>query len=184
MKKLREFFRNIDLKRETTRVKRNKAVCSLSSARSVGVLYIVGEEHDQIILSNFVSELQKGGREVKALGYVNYKDIPHYCYPKLSYDYITRKNLNWFHKPSGEKFRDFISRDFDLLLTLDKSGHPVMRYAAALSKARFKAGVYSREDESIHDLMLVADSINSMPQLMDEMMRYIDMFTQNNKNSV
>lgn len=172
-----------ELKKELNHSNRIKKFNGLDSAKTIGIIYQVGEEKDQIEFTGFVGRLQSDKKEVKALGIVPYKNIPHYCYPKLAYDYITTKNLNWFKKPTGDKVKDFIDKEFDILINFDTTNNPTLTYIAGMSKAFCKAGMYKKNNEKIYDLMLEnIESLNFI-ELSDYFMKYINMFSANVKKT-
>ena len=74
--------------RELTNNKRVKEVCNLNDARSIGILYDATNEEDIIEIQPFVSYFFNLKKDVKALGYVNKKNLS-YCHaPKLQYDFF------------------------------------------------------------------------------------------------
>ena len=179
------FFHNItdmllasQLKKEMSRSVREKKFISLEKTRSIGLLYKVGEEKDQIEFSTFVSKLQADKKEVKALGLINYKDIPHYCYPKLAYDYLTKRNINLMKKPTGEKVTDFINASFDILINFDTTNDISLNYIAGLSKAKCKVGLFHEKNQAIYDMMIKTETDYSFKQLADHYLTYINMFSQ------
>ena len=179
------FFRHIQdlilashLKKELARTHRDKKFTSFEKSRSIGILYIVGEEKDQIEFSNFVNELKTEIKEIKALGIIKYKDIPHYCYPKLSYDYVTTRNINWIKKPTGEKVHDFIHKEFDILINFDTTLNPSLNYIAAASHAKCKVGLFHENNKAIYDLMIDVHAGCSFRELGQHYINYINMFSQ------
>jgi hypothetical protein len=117
-------------------------------------LYTVPEETDYVRFTENISTLQGEKKEVKTLGLHLSKEVPHYCYPRLAFDYFSRKDLNWFGKPGGSKVTDFINTEFDLLINLDLSCAPVFDYIVGVSKARLKCGLYKTETAALYDFMI------------------------------
>jgi hypothetical protein len=179
------FFHNIQdwilashLKKEMARSVRDKKFISFEKARSIGILYKVGEEKDQIEFSDFVNRLKNEKKEIKALGLLKYKDIPHYCYPKLSYDYITTRNINWMKKPTGEKVTDFIAKEFDILINFDTTLNPSLNYIAGMSHAKCKVGWFCESNKIIYDLMINTTADCPFNELAEHFLTYINMFSQ------
>ncbi len=170
-----------ELKKELSRLARDKKFVSFEKSRSIGILYKVGEEKDQIEFSAFVNRLKEEKKEIKALGILKYKDIPHYCYPKLSYDYITTRNINWKKKPTGEKVNDFINKEFDILINFDTTLDLSLNYIAGLSKAKCKVGLFDENNKAIYDLMINTDANCPFQELAEHYLTYINMFSQNAK---
>ncbi|MEI6854385.1 MAG: hypothetical protein WCL06_16170 [Bacteroidota bacterium] len=178
--KIQEYLLTADLKKELLRSARDKKFISFDKSRSIGILYKVGEEKDQIEFSAFVTRLKEEKKEIKALGMIKYKDIPHYCYPKLSYDYVTTKNINWIRKPTGEKVSDFINKPFDILINFDTTADLSLNYIAGLSIAKCKVGIFHENNKAIYDLMIETDNNCSFKELSAHYLTYINMIAQNN----
>ncbi len=173
---IRSYFWNAEIKNKLPKVVREKRMTHPSNAKTIGIIYNVGEEKDYLIITNFAGRLQNEIKEVRTLGWVNLKEPPHYCYPRLMFDYITKKNINWFNKPSGDKINDFIEKDFDILLNIDTTHNPALTYATALSKAKLKVGVFSEKNKDYFDLMISLEETPEIPKLLEQMMEHIAMF--------
>lgn len=175
---IQQFFINSEINKELAHSDREKKFNSFDKARSIGILYKVGEEKDQIEFSAFVLRLQNEKKEVKSMGLVKYKDIPHYCYPKLYYDYITTRNINLIRKPTGEKVTDFINKDFDILINFDTEDDISLKYIAGFSKAKCKVGIFNESHQAIYDLMINIEKGCPFNELAEHYLTYINMFSQ------
>ena len=174
--KIKEFFWNLNYNQEISKLERDKKFISLSNALSIGILYNVGEEEEYKRFTSFVASLQNEKKEIKALGLVKYNLVPHYCYPRLSFDYLIKKNVNWYGKPSGEFVKDFISKDFDILINLDLDQNPVFNYISGLSHAKFKIGKYSKLNEKYLDFMLEVENNINVDDFIKKLMEYWNIF--------
>lgn len=175
---VRNYFWKAEIKNKLPKLIRSKKITHPSQAKTIGIIYEVGEEKDYLIVTSFVSRLQNEKKEVRTLGWINLKDPPHYCYPRLMFDYITKRNINWFYKPSGEKINDFINKDFDILLNIDTRQNPSLTYATALSKAKLKVGIDTEKNREYYDLMISLDKTPEIPVLIEQMMSNIAMFSE------
>jgi hypothetical protein len=175
---IRNYFWNAEINKKLPKIIRDKKIIHPSNAKSIGIIYNVGEEKDYLIITDFTGRLQNDKKEVRTLGWINLKDPPHYCYPRLMFDYITKRNINWFYKPSGDKINDFINNDFDILLNIDTTNNPSLTYATALSKAKLKVGIYSEKNKDYFDLMISLDAPPEIPELIEQMMSNIAMFAE------
>lgn len=173
---IKKYLLKSDLNKSIDRTKKHVAAKPYELCKTIGLIYIVGEEKDQIEFTNFVSSLQSEGKEIRALGIINYKNIPHYCYPKLSYDYLTLKDINWIKKPTGAKYKDFIKKDFDLLINFDQTNNSTLNYIAAVASAGCKTGIFNEENQNIYDLMIEGKSPVAFKELSDHYFHYIKMF--------
>jgi hypothetical protein len=161
---------------ESIKANRAKKLQSWDMVRSIGVLYTVPEEEAYVKFSAHIAAMQSEKKELKALGLHLSKEIPHYCYPRLSFDYFSRKDLNWFGKPGGAKVNDFINTEFDLLINLDMSCAPVFDYIVGVSKAKLKCGLYKPETVPLYDFMISDLQANNPEVLMNQIVDWLKTF--------
>lgn len=164
---------NFFLQRDQKKVTRNRLITSLSDVKTVGLLFDASIEEDHVVITEFVKYFQESQKVVKALGYVNFNRVPHYCYPKLSYDYFTNKDMNWYLKPVGTKINDFVEEEFDLMIDLCLKGCFSVRYIAALSKAKFKVGRFGEKNKENYDFMLDVAPDISLKDFIQELTHYL-----------
>lgn len=179
----RIFWGKYFFRRDLRKAYRNRDIVNLHDAKSVAIVYDASNEETYKIVSEMVRYFQENQKVVKALGFVNYARLPHYCFPKLSYDYFTKRELNWWMKPTNARVADFIREEFDILIDLTtKECFPLM-YAAGLSKARFKVGRFNEPTISMYDFMLhVNESINT-EEYVREAMHYLSILKKSDKKT-
>jgi hypothetical protein len=141
------------LRRELLKHERKSVMTNLPNARRIGILYTVEDVPDYERISQLVAELQGEQKEVKALGFVRNKNLLQRFLPKLSFDFFTRHDLNWFFIPVPAQVKDFIEKEFDLLLDLSMQDTFPLKYIAGLSNALCRVGRYSESDLNCYDLM-------------------------------
>ena len=166
-------------KRELKTNKRVKEVCNLKSAKSIGILYDASSEEQIKIVRPFVSFFFNLKKDVKALGFVNSKELSYCHVPKLQYDFFYKKDLNWYYKPQNYIIDNFIKKEHDILINLTDSSVIPIKYLVASSIAHFKIGIYE-ENYEIYDLMISLTDDRSIQKLMDEIKHYINLI--NNKD--
>ena len=159
---------------------RTKEACNIASARSIGILYEATTEESVKRIQPFVSYFFDLKKEVKALGYVNSKQLSYCHIPKLQYDFFYKKDLNWYYKPQNYIIDNFIKKEHDILINLCDSSVIPMKYLVASSIAHFKIGVYE-EDYEIYDLMISLDEDKSLEKLMHEIKHYINIINKNDQ---
>ncbi len=140
-------------KRELKINKRRKEVCNLESAKSIGILYDASSEEQINLVRPFVSFFFDLKKDVKALGFVNAKELSYCHVPKLQYDFFYKKDLNWYYKPQNYIIDNFIKKEHDILINLTDSSVIPIKYLVASSLAHFKIGIYE-ENYEIYDLMI------------------------------
>ncbi|MFH1161359.1 MAG: hypothetical protein V1733_10495 [bacterium] len=169
------------LKRESATVVRHLKMVSLSSAKSVGILYPLYVIPDYNEVAEFVSSLQHQHKEVKALGFVDNKNLIKRFLPKLSYDFFSWNDLNWFYKPLNTKVKDFISQEFDLLIDLCLQDILAMKYIMGLSKAHCRVGRYNERNRTFLDLMIDPQPMISLREYIAQVRHYLTIINQDAK---
>ena len=163
--------------RELKTNKRTKEVCNLDNAQSIGILYDATSEEQIKIIKPFVSYFFDLKKDVKALGYVNSKQLSFHHTPKLQYDFFYQKDLNWYYKPQNYIIDNFVKKEYDILINLCDSSIIPIKYLVASSIAHFKIGVHE-ENYEIYDLMISLKDDKSMKKLMHEIKHYINLINK------
>ncbi|MBT5614947.1 MAG: hypothetical protein HOJ77_01695 [Flavobacteriales bacterium] len=163
--------------RELKTNKRTKEVCNLDNAQSIGILYDATSEEQIKIVKPFVSYFFDLKKDVKALGYVNSKQLSFHHTPKLQYDFFYQKDLNWYYKPQNYIIDNFVKKEYDILINLCDSSIIPIKYLVASSIAHFKIGVHE-ENYEIYDLMISLKDDKSMEKLMHEIRHYINLINK------
>ncbi len=163
--------------RELRSNKRIKEVCNIDNAKSVGILYEATTEKQVNEVKPFVEYFFKLKKDVKALGYVNAKQLSFHHTPKLQYDFFYEKDLNWHYKPQNYIINNFIKKEYDILINLCDSYCIPVKYLVASSQARFKIGQYE-DGYEIYDLMISLKEDKSLIKLMYEIKHYINLINK------
>ena len=179
---IRQSIGSYFFRRDVSNVKRNRFVMNLADAKTIGIIYDASEEDKYSVVSDFVRYFQDNQKIVKALGFVNYNRLPHYCFPKLSYDYFTRRDLNWYFKPNSARVKDFMNEEFDIVIDLCMHDCFPLNYVSALSKAKFKVGRYGEKHSEIYDFMLNMSAGITMQDYMKEAIHYLGIINKNQES--
>ena len=163
--------------RELKANKRTKEVCNLDNAQSIGILYDATSEEQIKMVKPFVSYFFDLKKDVKALGYVNSKQLSFHHTPKLQYDFFYQKDLNWYYKPQNYIIDNFVKKEYDILINLCDSSIIPIKYLVASSIAHFKIGIHE-ENYEIYDLMISLKDDKSMEKLMHEIKHYINLINK------
>ena len=112
-------------------------------------------------------------KDVKAFGYVNSNKYEECHIPKLQYDYFNKRDLNWYYKPQNDYVKNFLKKEYDILINLSDSKCIPLKYLVASSVARYKVGKFE-DGYEIYDLMIkLDDKENSMQKLISEIEKYL-----------
>ena len=162
-----------------TKLKRRRVVHNLESAKTIGLLYDATDEQEYAIICNLVKILQNDNKTVKALGYLNYNIIPHYCIPKLSFDYFIMKDVNFFYIPNNSFVEDFIKNDFDILIDLSVKDFFPFQYIAGMSNAKFKVGRDGINHSKYYDFMLNINEEITLKEYIKQICEYLTILNKN-----
>jgi hypothetical protein len=175
LEKIRSYIGDRYFKKELHKTGRDRKFTNLQDAKKVGILYNLESVADYEIVSEFVTQLQHDRKEVKALGFVKDKILVSRFLPKLSYDFISRKDVNWFFMPGQVKVRDFISKEFDLLIDLSLKDNLPLRYIAGLSMSLCRIGRFSEKNTDCYDLMIDLPQAASLQEYIRQVTHYLTM---------
>jgi hypothetical protein len=179
---IREKTGLLSLRRESSRVRRERRVINLGEARMIGVVYLLPDEPAYRTISAYVKKLQDTGKIVKALGYVESKRLTGQFLPKLSYDFLYPSGLNWIFKPVSTAAKDFMETDFDILLDLSMDDQLPVMYITGMSKAKFKAGMKSDLRSRYLDLMIELEEKDGLDELIEQIDHYLSIINKKNES--
>jgi hypothetical protein len=171
--RLREKIGQYYLNKKMSETRVHHDLVSLPSARKVGILYVLEDVPDYERVSQFVALLQQENKEVKALGFVRRKNLIERFLPKLSFDFFSLRDLSWFYQPVRGKVKEFIEKEFDLLIDLSISESFPLRYISGLSKAICRVGRFSEKHASCYDLMIAAKPAYNAEEYLQQVMHYL-----------
>lgn len=165
-------------KRNLKQNNRIREVNNLHTAQSIGILYNATDIDDMMLVSQFVNELYKTKKDVKALGFVNNNELSHHHIPLLQFDFFFLKDLNWYYKPQNYITKNFLEKDYDILINFCGSDCVPVKYLAGSSKAKFKVGKFEK-DLSIYDMMIDLKK-DTLSALITEVKHYLKLINTRN----
>ncbi|MBN1183571.1 MAG: hypothetical protein JXB49_14875 [Bacteroidales bacterium] len=153
MGKIKEKFGYYLLERNIKKASRNVVVHNFDTAKTAGVIFNATHLINFEVVKKFVDFLQYKNIQVTTIGYVHSKKlIDHYLFRK-GYDFFTKKDLNWYLRPSDRAVSNFLSKPFDILFNLSLETYYPIQYLVGMSKAMFKVGLFN-QDEAYLDVMI------------------------------
>jgi len=148
-------LKNYLLKRCLKKIKpsREKKIISLDQVKTIGLICQISDEESYKDIHALFSKLHSPKRSVWLMGYIDEKRVPYYCLQQLSADYFSKKELNWFGKPTFIQLQDFISKDFDILIDFSRNDLPPLRYILCATKAKLLIGA-NEFAQDLYDLFI------------------------------
>jgi len=157
------------------KIVREKRIMSLDKTRSIAMMCQITDEESYKEIHDLLSKLHSPRRNVWLLGYINKKEVPYYCLPQLSADYFSNKELNWYGKPNFSQLKDFISKDFDVLIDFSRQDLSPLRYVLSICNAKLIIGaneyaeelydVYIQDENNMDNLSLLKTIHNYLHKL-------------------
>jgi len=172
--KIKNKIGNYILKQEKHRVRKNKQIINLKDAKTIGILYRIIDEETHNCVSDFIKTMQDKQIHIHAIGITEYKDIPHYCYPKITYSFLTLKNINWYFKPIGKEVNDFLNKEFDIVIDLTTEKYLPIQYLLSQVKAKFIVGKYYDNSTHYYDMMLKVDKPTKIADFIKVIVDYLN----------
>lgn len=180
MTKIRERLGKEILKRKKRGVPRDICVHNFKTAKTAIILFDTGDKQSFKAIKEFKKFLESEQIEVSTFGYVDQKEIPQELLFLKNYAFITRKDLNWYKKPSGEAVNAFYAATPDLLFDFTPDVSLELQYLVQLSTAHFKVGCFT-EEQNDYDLMISLKDNLEISFLAEQFKRYIAMLNPVNE---
>jgi hypothetical protein len=182
-KKIRTKIGHHYLLKEQAHLDRTLRLMNLEQAKRIGILYALDDIPDYDKVSKFVSELQHDHKEVKALGFVRNKNLITRFLPKLSFDFFSIGDISWFYRPIHKKLKDFIDKEFDLLIDLSVYENFPLIYIAGLSHSFCKVGRFSEENSNYYDFMIDLKPSASLEDYLEQIRHYLTIINSHERRN-
>ncbi len=149
--------------------------CGLASAEKIGILHEATDEAQFEVARKLLFDLQKRIPFVKALGFVDNKELSNFHLQPLDFSFFCNKELNWLGFPQEDVVAEFCNTDFDILICLDMEDKTPLNYIKLKSKAGFKVGLYNENNADLLDVMVSLDEENSnISELVKQIIHYLE----------
>ncbi len=167
------------LKKKKKGIQREVHVHNFETAKSVVILFDASQPDSFHVIKDFRKFIEGKGIECAAFGYVRQKEIPQQMLFWKNYSFITKKDLNWYLKPTGEAVDLFYSKDPDIMVDFTRDLPLEIQFLVQLSTARFKVGSFT-EEENDYDLMIKLTDNHDIGYLAEQIKHYIHMLNPSN----
>jgi hypothetical protein len=165
------------LKRKMKNFHRERAIFNFDRSKQIGVIFEADKVSDFETIRNFLLYLNDKGNQVFTIGYIDQKKIPDFFLLKKGYNFICKKDLNFFSIPETTVVRDFLTKPFDILIDLSLNKTFPLHYMSSLSKAKFKIGTV-KNTNSAYDFMIDVQKNKSLDFLVENIKNYTELLTK------
>ncbi len=170
---IKKKYRNYFFRKATSKRNRQKQVINYYEAKKIGIIYDASKEEDYILIANLTKELQMEGKKVNTIGYIRQKKRPDYSFPRLIFGFFFKHDFTWDYKPKSNFIKDFLEKEYDILLDLSPEEIFLAKYIAGLSRAKYKVGIFSKDYLRTYDLMIEVDDSCSLKQCIGHSLHYL-----------
>ncbi|MDQ3100000.1 MAG: hypothetical protein M3R08_01320 [Bacteroidota bacterium] len=183
--RIKEWMGRRRLLRELPR-ERRPITKNLADARKVAIVYVATDEKAFTHVKNYVKRVKEelGISNIMALGLTDEKVLPNYLHPRLNFEALTHKDLNWYRIPRGSTVENFMAEEFEVIIDLSLEDRLPVQYIVAKSRARFKVGRFSESNKQILDMMIDIAGAQSLSQLIQQVHNYLLMVNSKPKPSI
>lgn len=141
------------LKKRVKKLTRNKAAQNFKSAGSAVIVFDALLKDSFPAIKDFTKFLNSEGIKTSVIGYCHQKAVPQEMLLWANFEFITKKDVNWLGRPSNDVADKYFREEPDMLFVLSFKNHLSIEYLVQLSKAKFKVGCFTEENNDL-DLMI------------------------------
>lgn len=164
------FCREIAL---NSKIKRKSV--NYEQAKKIGILYTATNQENFEVVKNYTRKIRESKKTVRALGFVNHKELHRDQSPTVDLDFFTLKDVNWYYKPGGHIVENFTNENYDILICLDTESSLSVQYILANSKANFRVGKYEERNKIFFDFMIDLQNKNNLSYFIEQVNHYINL---------
>ena len=171
---IRETIGREILRRKLKGFSRETVVYNFETAKSAVIVFDTTAPNSFPAIKEFREFLEKNKVTCSVYGFVPQKEVPQEMLFWKNFFFITKSNLNWFFKPSGESVDSFFSHDPDILVDFTQGLPLELQFLVQLSPARFKIGCYT-DLKNDYDLMINLSEQEDLAYLSEQIRHYVSM---------
>ncbi len=160
------------LKRKIRKLSRKKQFINMVDAQTVGIVFKLSDDAVFRAVNDYLKELTAEGKQVFVIGYIDAREIPDTWLLRKGYNFFCMKDLNLYFIPELPFVKDFLKREFDLLINLSIDRTFPVDYIFAVSKAKFKTGKFF-EGYDYSDLAIDIKESRDVGYLTEQMTHYL-----------
>jgi len=154
---------------------------NMDEAENIGILFEGTNESFNDIIHSYIKKLHKNKKEVHVLAYWSKKDIPDNPLKRLEINYFTKRDLNFKLIPNLQFVKNFINKDFDILISVNAENSFPLKYISALSNATMRIGAYQKDSTPFYDLMVNQKDNENIKEYFNQIDHYLNIINKNAK---
>jgi hypothetical protein len=178
-----ELFKNIRLgigaiilKEKAAKSRRRMVYKNFSLVKNIGIVWNAANKDEFHALSKFHQEMSKYNIDVHVIGYYAQKKLPDTFTAIRYFSCIRKHEINLLYMPESRDAKNFINKQFDVLIDINFDKIFTLRYITILSNALFKVGLSEPENYSApFDLMMEIKKPVSVEDYLKQIVQYLEM---------
>lgn len=175
LQKIQKTIRSYFFKQALQKLNREKMVVGFENAKRLGVLFECNSADEYREILAIVKDLEKGGKSVFALIYINAKALPSYTMAQINFFYCLRNEIAWNLRIRNTHLFNFINSGFDMIIDLSSGNFFPLKYIAGLANAPYKVGIYNEAYVEVFDLLVRESSVQSVTMRAESVLDCIKM---------
>lgn len=175
LQKIQKSIRSYFFKQALNKLNREKKVVGFVNAKRLGLLFECNSADDYREILSIVRVLEKGGKSVFAMIYINAKALPSYTMAQLNFFYCLRSEIALNLKIRNAHLLNFINSSFDILIDLSPGDFFPLKFIAGLTNAPYKVGIYNDAYVEVFDLLVSESSGQSVTMRAEKVLDCIKM---------
>ncbi len=152
---------------------REPHVVSYSMANHMAILYEMNPEGDHAPITLFIKQLQLENKKLSVVAYYPLKRMPEGMDVPKETICVIRKDFSLLMRPKNEALRQFLNKEFDILIDLSSHKAFPMKMLAALTPAAYKVGAHHPDYVDIYDLILDVKDNCTASELAKHVIHYL-----------
>lgn len=127
---------------------------SLYNARLVGLMAVIDSKERLERIINLKKSIESNGPKVVCISYVPFRKVPDYFNTQMQVSVFSKKDVNLLGIPRGRNVKEFLERNYDILVDLSYDDCLPLMYLSGVTKAKLKAGKYRDDMVNVYDFMI------------------------------
>ncbi len=153
---------------------RNSKFLNYSNAATIGIIFNATHQDAYEIARKYIRTLNDKNIRVRALGFVDSKEVLDFYQKSIYFEFFSKRNLNWYNKPNNPNTKAFIESKFDILIDMSVVEDFPIQYIVALSEAQFKVGCV-KETANYYDFMISLNKKKDLKYFIEQLDYYLEM---------
>jgi len=154
---------------------------NFDAVKSVGIVFSADTPAQVEQIRKYIEALNAKGKQVRAICFYQTKQLPPLTNLNSIIDFVLPKEVNFMGIPSASFVNGFIQNEFDLLIDINMHDLFSVEYVSTMSRAFFKVGNYSKNNESIFDVMIKIDKNKNINYFIEQIDTYLKMINKSAK---